>query len=145
METNPQRIQYVKEWSIPTCTEEIKQFLATYYCKFVKHFAQVAAPLYRMSEKKKVWTWSEESEVAFNTLKKKLTFAPILAFPDFTEAFILDADASSCGLGAVLAQTIGGKEQAVAFASRTLTSVVTVQPDVKCLPWSLSLSSLSIW
>ena len=34
--------------------------------------------------------------------------APILAFPDFTEAFILDADASSCGLGAVLAQSTRG-------------------------------------
>ena len=53
--------------------------------------------------------------------KKKLTSAPILPFPDFLELFILDADASSCGLGVMLAQAIGGKEQVVAFTSRTLT------------------------
>ena len=57
----------------------------------------------------------------FDTLRKKLTSVPILSFPDFMEAFILDADASSCGFGAVLAQSTGGKEQVVAFASRTLT------------------------
>ena len=76
------------------------------YRKFVK---QIAAPLYHLSEKKKAWMWIEECEVAFDTLKKKLTSAPILAFPDFTEAFILDADASSCGLGAVLASKYRGK------------------------------------
>ena len=42
--------------------------------------------------------WNKVFEVAFGTLKKKLTSASILAFPDFTEAFILDADASSYGL-----------------------------------------------
>ena len=52
-----------------------------------EELAQIAAPLYRLSEKKKAWIWNEECEVAFDTLKKKLTSAPILAFPDFTEAF----------------------------------------------------------
>ena len=87
----------------------------------MKNFAQIAAPLYRLSEERKTWIWNEETEVVFDTLKKKLTSAPILAFPDCTESFILDADASGCGLGAVLAQTIGGKEQVVAFTSRKLT------------------------
>ena len=139
VETDPQKIQCVKEWPIPTCTEDIQQFLglATYYRKFVRNFAQIVAPLYRLSEKKKAWIWNEECEVAFDTLKKKLTSAPILAFPDFTEAFLLDADASSCGLGAVLAQSIGGKSKlwhSLAGHSQKL-SVVTVQPDVKCSLW----------
>ena len=52
VETDPQKIQCVKEWPIPTCTEDI-QFLglATYYRKLVKNFAQIAAPLYRLSDK----------------------------------------------------------------------------------------------
>ena len=126
-----------------TCTEEIQQFLglATYYRKFVKNFAQIAAPLYRLSEKKKTWIWNEESEVAFDALKKKLTSAPILAFPDFMELFILDADASSYGLGAVLAQTIGGKEQVVAFASRTLTKAerryCATRHEMLALVWAI--------
>ena len=143
VETDPQKIQCVKEWPIPTCTEEMQQFLglATYYRKFVKNFAQIAAPLYCLTEKKKTWIWNEESEVAFDTLKKKLTSAPILAFPDFTEPFILDADASSCGLGAALAQTIGGKEQVVAFASRTLTKAerryCATRREMLALVWAI--------
>ena len=52
VETNPQKIQCVKEWPIPTCTEEMQQFLGlvTYYRKFVKNFAQIAAHLYRLTE-----------------------------------------------------------------------------------------------
>ena len=107
----------------------------------MKNFAQIAAPLYHLSEKKKAWIWNEECEVAFDTLKKKLTSAPILAFPDFTEAFILDADASSCGLGAVLAKSTGGKEQVVAFASRTLTKAerryCATRREMLALVWAI--------
>ena len=57
------------------------------------------------------------------------------------EPFILDADASSCGLGAVLAQTIGGKDQAVAFASRTLTKAERCYCATRCemlaLVWAI--------
>ena len=121
--TDPQKTHCVKQWPIPMCVAELRQFLglATYYRKFVRNFAQVASPLYRLTERNKTWTWNEECEVAFCTLKERLTSAPILAFPNFTQPFILDADASTYGLGAVLAQTIDGKEQVVAYASRTLT------------------------
>ena len=81
--------------------------------------------------------------MAFDTLKKELTTAPILAFPDFTEPFILDADASSCGLGVVLAQTIGRKEQVVAFASRTLTKAERRYCATRREMLALSFSSLS--
>ena len=55
IKTDPQKIQCIKEWPIPTCTEEIRQFLvlATYYHKFVKNFAQIAAPLYRAYQRKR--------------------------------------------------------------------------------------------
>ena len=85
--------------------------------------------------------WNKVCEVAFGTLKKKLTSASILAFPDFTEAFILDADASSYGLGAVLAQSTGGKEQVVAFASRTLTKAerryCATRREILALVWAI--------
>jgi len=53
-------------------------------------------------------------------LKRKLTEAPVLAFPDFYEKFVLQTDASDIGLGAVRAQNIQGEERVIAFASRRL-------------------------
>ena len=46
--------------------------------------------------------------------------APILIFPDFSNDFILDTDASEYGLGAVRSQQVNGCEKVVAYASRVL-------------------------
>ena len=119
----PEKTSCVQEWPIPTCIEELRPFLglATYYRKFVKNFAKIAAPLHRLTEKQKPWAWTEECNRAFSTLKHSLTSTPTLAFPDFNHPFTLDVDASSLSLGAVLSQTIGGKELVVAYDSRMLT------------------------
>ncbi|GJY81024.1 putative reverse transcriptase domain-containing protein [Tanacetum coccineum] len=58
----------------------------------------------------------KKEETAFQTLKKKLCSAPILALPEGSENFIVYCDASHKGLGAVLMQ----KEKVIAYASRQL-------------------------
>ena len=64
--------------------------------------------------------WTADCEKAFNTLKKRLTSAPVLTFADFTKPFILHVDASNEGLGAVLSQEVDQKLRVVAYASRRL-------------------------
>jgi len=69
-------------------------------------------------KKGRKWKWQQEQKYAFEELKRKLTEAPVLACPDFSEKFVLQTDASDIGLGAVLTQTIQGTERVIAFASR---------------------------
>nr|GEU47750.1 hypothetical protein [Tanacetum cinerariifolium] len=68
------------------------------------------------SKKNKKYVWGMEEEEAFQTLKQKLCFAPILALPKGTEKFIVYCDASLRGFGAVLMQ----REKVIAYASRQL-------------------------
>ena len=52
----------------------------------------------------------------------RLSAAPILQLPNPAEPFTIATDASNTGVGAVLLQTVGGKELPVAYYSKKLTS-----------------------
>ena len=67
------------------------------------------------------YQWTSACQIKFDELKQKLTQAPVLAFPNFSESFILETDASGSGLGAVLAQEQeAGIVKPICYASRTL-------------------------
>ena len=65
--------------------------------------------------------WTGECHTAFDTLKERLTLAPILALPTDEGTYLLDTDASDYGLGAILSQKQDGIERVIAYASRTMT------------------------
>lgn len=62
-----------------------------------------------------------DCDKAFNQLREALTSAPLLAYPDPKESFILDTDASNEGVRAVLSQEINGQEKAIAYFSKSLS------------------------
>lgn len=64
--------------------------------------------------------WSDNAQLAFDTLKKLLCARPILKLPNFAQKFILRTDASEDGIGAVLLQTENEEKLPVAYASRKL-------------------------
>ena len=99
--TDPAKTAQVANWPELQSTQEVQQFLglASYYHRFVKNFADVARPLYRLLEKARPFHWTQACQEAFAELKRRLTSAPILAFPDFNKPFILDTDASDSGIG----------------------------------------------
>ena len=85
----------------------------------------IARPLHKASETKSSFTWTEETQETFEKLKKHLSSTPILAFPDVEEPFILNTDANSTAMGAVLAQVQDGKERAICYASKAFSKSQT--------------------
>lgn len=67
--------------------------------------------------------WTPEAEQAFKDLKERFTTAPILRHPDPERPFIVEVDASSTGIGAILSQRQGNPEKMFpcAFYSRKLS------------------------
>ena len=110
--TDPKKIEAVSMWPSPQTAKDVKSFLGlcSYYRRFVRGFANIARPLYRLTEGQREFQWTSECEDAFCRLKTLLTTAPILAFPTVDGLFILDTDVSNTGLGAVLPQVQGEEE-----------------------------------
>ena len=122
--TDPDKTSKVALWPNLTCRHDVQQFLglANDYRRFIRNFADIAKPLHRLTEKTATFSWSEHCQHAFDELRRLLTSALILAFPDTAKHFTLDTDASGSGIGAVLSQTQeDGKERVVAYASRMLS------------------------
>ena len=121
---NPAKIEAVSDWESPKSVTEVRSFLglASYYRRFIRSFATIASPMTALTEKGRPFIWDDKCQVAFETLKQRLTESPILAYPsqDLKCDFILDTDASDTGVGAVLSQVQGGVERVIAYASKTL-------------------------
>ncbi|GMJ07956.1 hypothetical protein HRI_004464800 [Hibiscus trionum] len=113
------KVQCIVEWPTPTNIKELRGFLGLsgYYRRFIKGYGGIAKPLTDLL-KKNNWGWTEEATFAFEKLKVAMTSAHVLALPNFQQEFIIETDASTCGVGAVLIQ--GGRP--LAYFSKGLGS-----------------------
>ena len=113
-------VRAIRDMSAPTNVKELQTFfgLITYLQKFLPNLSEVSAPLRILLEKETAWHWDKEQKDSFEKLKELVTNTPVLAFYDKNADLILNVDASSEGLGAVLLQE--GKP--VAYASRALNN-----------------------
>ena len=70
----------------------------------MKDFSTIVAPLNAIVKKDVVFKWEQDQLKAFETLKDKLTKAPISALPNFSKTFEIECDASNIGIETVLLQ-----------------------------------------
>ena len=121
--TDPDKVRSVKDLPVPSDVGKLRAFLGltSYYRRFIPDYAKVAKPLHTLTRKDTSYEWTAPCQEAFERLKQLLTEAPLLRFPDFSRSFRLETDASTLGLGAILAQELGDKTvRPISYASRTL-------------------------
>jgi hypothetical protein len=97
--------------------------LTSYYCKFVRNYGRIVAPLTTLT-KKDVFSWTLEATQAFEQLKEVVFKAHVLTTPNFTKTFFVECDASGNGIGVVLMQ----EGRPLAFESRSLRGKYLQKP-----------------
>nr|GEY17814.1 hypothetical protein [Tanacetum cinerariifolium] len=117
------KVDVIAKLPHPTTVKGIRSFLghAGFYRRFIQDFSKIARTMTRLLEKDTPFFFSKECIEAFQTLKKKLTEAPILVAPDWDLPFELMCDASDFAIGAVLRQRKTKHFQPIHYASKTMT------------------------
>ena len=129
----------------PTTKTQLRSFLGLigYYRSFVPNFALMALPLTDLTKKglPNVLEWTDAQEQAFNSLRQYLVNPPILRLPDYKKQFILQTDAASGGIGAILLQEEEGCRYPIAFASRKLLprecNYATIEKECLAVVWGI--------
>ncbi|GJW34261.1 reverse transcriptase domain-containing protein [Tanacetum coccineum] len=106
IEVDRAKVDVIAKLPPPTSVKGIRSFLghAGFYRRFIQDFSKTAWPVTHLLEKETLFIFSTECREAFETLKKKLTEAPILVAPDWDLPFEIMCDASDFTVGEVLGQ-----------------------------------------
>ena len=143
MSPDGSKIRAVTEWPKPVDAGDVRQFLglASYYRRYINHFADLAAPLHQLTHNNVEFQWTEECNKTFESLKSQLTQAPILVFPRFDRHASRYNDLADrckwCGTSAVLEQ----EGHVIGYASRTLlrseSNYSVIQKECLAIVWGM--------
>ena len=104
---DPEAVEAVLTWKAPKTDTQLMSFLgfANYYREFIKGYADKIYPMQRLvRNKSKKFTWTDEAQVSFENIKRKLCEAPVLGMPTEKGMFVLDTDASVVAISGILHQ-----------------------------------------
>ncbi len=121
------KVQAVLNWPKPMTIKELQRFLcfANFYKCFIRDFSFIAAPLTSMTKRGEVaYSGHQQLTQQSGHLKERFSTAPILHHPDPEREFVVEIDASSTGVGAVLSQRQGSPPKLFpcAYFSRKLNT-----------------------
>ncbi|GJW04593.1 reverse transcriptase domain-containing protein [Tanacetum coccineum] len=118
---------------VPTHLEKmLNSFLghAGFYRRFIQDFSKIARPMTHLLEKETPFVFSEECVDSFNTLKRRLTEAPILIAPDWDLPFELMCDASTMNEAQTHYTTTEKELLAVVYAFEKFRSYLVMSKSI---------------
>jgi hypothetical protein len=135
-------VNAVKQYPSPKSVKEVWAFLglASFYRRLVPKLAEIAKLLTRLTRKDQEFKWGHQQQEAFQSMRDRLCTASVLAYPNFSQPFILSTDASKMALGATLSQAQDGLEKPLAYVSRLTKkaekSYTTSELEMLALVWA---------
>jgi hypothetical protein len=147
LKIDPSKVKVILEWPKPNNVTEVRSFLgvAQYWRKFIANFSSIATPLHAVTSVKQVFQWGGKKQKAFDTLKEKISSAPVLALPNLRQPFEIQTDASNYAMEAVLLQH--GKP--ICFHSETFNGAVinypTYDKELYALVQSVKNGNIICW
>nr|GEZ14832.1 reverse transcriptase domain-containing protein [Tanacetum cinerariifolium] len=123
IEVDKAKVDVITKLPHPTTVKGVWSFLshAGFYRRFIKDFSKISRPMTHLLEKDTPFIFFEDCIKAFQTLKQKITEAPILIAPNWDLPFELMCNASDFAIGAVLGQRYEKHFRPIHYASKTLT------------------------
>ena len=122
IEVDRAKIDVIEKLPPPTNVKGVRSFLghAEFYRRFIKDFSKITKPLCELLVKYVVFDFSKECLDAFEIIKAKLIYYPVIVAPDWELPFTLMCDASDFAIGAVLGQQKGKVFHVIYYASKVL-------------------------
>nr|GEX16728.1 reverse transcriptase domain-containing protein [Tanacetum cinerariifolium] len=123
IEVNKAKIKLISKLPHPTTVNGVRSFLGHvgFYRRFIKDFSKISRPMTHLLEKNTPFVFFDDCIQDFQTLKEKLTQAPILITPDWDQPFELICDASDFAVRSVLGQRIEKHFRPIHYASKMIT------------------------
>ena len=119
IQPDPEKVSVLKTMIPPTNKQELQAFLrlATYMGPFIPSLSTLTSPLRELVKDRSVFDWSPAHQETIDKVKNAMSTETTLGYYDPTKEIILQANASTTGLGAILLQD----QKPIALASKTLT------------------------
>ena len=121
------KVTRVMEWLTPRNKHDVQSFLRfrNFYLHFIQDFSNHSQALFDLMKKGVDWKWGPPEQEAFDKLKELSTTTLVLAFPDDSWMYHVEANASDVATGATISQQFPGDGMwhPIAFLSKSLIPV----------------------
>nr|GEU45921.1 reverse transcriptase domain-containing protein [Tanacetum cinerariifolium] len=123
LEVDRAKVDVIAKLPHPTTVKGVRNVFrhASFYQRIIQDFSKITRPMSHLLDKETLFVFSKYCIDAFETLKKRLTEAPILVVPDWNLPFELMCEASDFAIGAVLGQRKMNHFQPIHYASKTMS------------------------
>ncbi|MBW0495300.1 hypothetical protein O181_035015 [Austropuccinia psidii MF-1] len=116
------KVQKILHWPPPRNLKALKSFLgfANFYCHFIKNYSKKISSLTSFLKKDSRFPLNEEALRKFHQLKEAFTISLIISHFNPSLPTIVETDASTYALGAILSQVSDSGKHPIAFDSHKL-------------------------